>query len=74
MKFLIFLFLPLGLFSQQIHIHNIPDPPTKTVYVKEYEKIDTLKLDSTYYYEYFKLENEEVYLIRVKKKKPKKDE
>jgi hypothetical protein len=50
MKFLIFLFLPLGLFSQQIHIHNIPDPPTKTVYVKEYEKIDTLKLDSTYYY------------------------
>jgi hypothetical protein len=69
MKFLIFLFLPFGLFSQQVHIHNIPDPPTKVVYVKEYEKIDTLKLDSTYHYEYFKLDNEEVYLIRVKKKK-----
>ena len=49
--------------------NNISDPPTQTVYVKQYEKVDSFKLDTSYVYEYFKLENQEIYLIRVKKKK-----
>ena len=69
MKFLIFLLLPFNVFSQKRYAHNIPDPPTQMVYVKQYEKTDSFKLDTSYVYEYFKLENEEIYLIRVKKKK-----
>lgn len=69
MKLLIFLFVPFSMFSQKRYAHNISDPPTQTVYVKQYEKVDSFKLDTSYVYEYFKLENQEIYLIRVKKKK-----
>jgi hypothetical protein len=69
MKFLIFLFIPFNILSQKRYAHTIPDPPTQIVYVKQYEKVDSFKLDTSYVYEFFKLENKEVYLIRVKKKK-----
>ena len=69
MKLLIFLLVPFSIFSQKRYAHNIPNPPTQMVYVKQYEKVDSFKLDTSYVYEYFKLENQEIYLIRVKKKK-----
>lgn len=69
MKLLIFLLVPFSMFSQKRYAYNISDPPAQTVYVKQCEKVDSFKLDTSYVYEYFKLENQEIYLIRVKKKK-----
>ena len=69
MKILTLLLVPFSIFSQKRYAHNIPNPPTQMVYVKQYEKVDSFKLDTSYVYEYFKLENQEIYLIRVKKKK-----
>lgn len=74
--FILFVFIvimPVKSISQKTYIENHPGVIEYNYSKpKQYMKIDSLLVDtSRYVYEYFKLEGEDVYLIKIKSKNEK---